>query len=67
LHYPPIYANFQCGEIIALMQKYGVSRCIYGHLHSDSLRWAVTGIQDGIEFILASGDYLDFTPILLKK
>lgn len=67
LHYPPIYANFRCGEIIALMQKYGVSRCVYGHLHSDSLRWAVTGIQDGIEFILASGDYLDFTPILLKK
>ena len=27
-NYPPIYANFRCGEIIALMQKYGVSRCI---------------------------------------
>lgn len=67
LHYPPIYANFRCGEIIDLMKKYGVTRCIYGHLHSDSLRWAVTGSHEGIEFILVSGDYLDFTPVLLKK
>lgn len=67
LHYPPLYANFRCGEIIDLMKKYGVTRCIYGHLHSDSLRWAVTGVQEGIEFILVSGDYVDFTPVLLKK
>lgn len=67
LHYPPIYANFRCGEIIDLMKRYGVTRCIYGHLHSDSLRWAVTGQHEDIDFVLASGDYLDFTPLLLKK
>ncbi len=67
LHYPPIYSNFRCGEIIELMKKYGVSRCVYGHLHSESLRYAVTGEQEGINFILTSGDYVDFTPILLKK
>lgn len=67
LHYPPIYANFRCGEIIDLMKQYGVTRCIYGHLHSDSLRWAITGMQEGIDFVLVSGDYLDFHPFLLKK
>ena len=67
LHYPPIYSNFRCGEIIDLLKTYGVSRCVYGHLHSDSLRYAVTGEQEGIEFILTSGDFIDFTPILLKK
>ncbi|MGN1014623.1 MAG: metallophosphoesterase [Butyricicoccus sp.] len=67
LHYPPIYSNFRCGEIIDLLQTYGVSRCVYGHLHSDSLRYAVTGEHEGIEFILTSGDFIDFTPILLKK
>lgn len=67
LHYPPIYSNFRCGEILDLMKKYGVSRCIYGHLHSDSLRWAVTGPHEGIEFTLVSGDYVDFKPVLLKK
>lgn len=67
LHYPPIFPNFRCGEIITLMQKYGVEQCIYGHLHSDSLRYAVTGVHEGINFRLVSGDYIDFTPVLLKK
>lgn len=67
LHYPPLYTNFRCDEIISLMKRYQVTRCIYGHLHSESLRWAVEGVQEGIEFILASGDHVDFTPVLLKK
>ena len=67
LHYPPIYSNFRCGEIIDLMKKYGVTRCIYGHLHSDSLRWAIEGEVDGITYTLVSGDHIDFTPVLLKK
>ena len=67
LHYPPLYANFRCGPMIELMQKYGVRRCIYGHLHSDSLRWAVEGMHEGIEWRLVSGDHVDFTPVFLKK
>lgn len=67
LHYPPLYINFRCGEIIALMQQYGVTQCIYGHLHSDGLRYAVEGIHDGINYRLVSGDHIDFTPVLLKK
>ena len=67
LHYPPLYANFCCDEIIGLMQKYGVSRCVYGHLHSDSLRYAVEGTHCGIKFTLVSGDHVDFAPVLLKK
>lgn len=50
-----------------LMHQYGVAQCIYGHLHSDSLRYAVTGMQEDIYFRLVSGDYIDFMPVLLKK
>lgn len=67
LHYPPVYANFRCGEIIDLLHQYGVKRCIYGHLHSESRRWAVEGVQEGIEFRLVSGDHVDFMPQLLAK
>lgn len=45
LHYPPLYASYRCGEIIELLHKYGVKRCIYGHLHGKSLSHAVTGEQ----------------------
>ncbi|WP_283675567.1 metallophosphoesterase [Butyricicoccus sp. Marseille-Q5471] len=67
LHYPPLYAAFRCGEIISLLKRYGVSRCVYGHLHSDSLRYAVEGVYEGIEWRLVSGDHVDFAPVLLKK
>lgn len=67
LHYPPLYANFRCAEIVTLLQSYGVKQCCYGHLHSDSLKYAVEGVHDGIEWRLVSGDHVDFTPVLLKK
>ena len=50
-----------------MLKKYGVKRCVYGHLHGNSLRYAVTGEADGIEWTLVSGDYVDFTPVFLKK
>lgn len=65
LHYPPIFASFRCEEIIALLHRCGVRRCVYGHLHSESLRWAVEGVQEGIEFILSSSDHINFMPLRL--
>lgn len=67
LHYPPLYHSFRCGEIMELLQKYRVKTCVYGHLHAESLRFAVEGEHEGIHFRLVSGDHVDFTPILLKK
>lgn len=67
LHYPPIYTSYKCEEIISLLKQYGVKRCIYGHLHSESLKYAIEGIHNGIEWRLVSGDHVDFTPLLLKK
>ncbi len=67
LHYPPLYSTFRCGEIIALLKEYGVKRCFYGHLHSGSLRFAVEGEQEGIEWRLVSGDHVNFAPVFLKS
>ena len=67
LHYPPIYPTYTNCEMVELMGQYNVSKCIYGHLHSESLKYAKKGVIDGIEYIVASGDYVDFMPILLEK
>lgn len=66
LHYPPIYRGYRCEPILELLRRCGVSVCVYGHLHSDSHKLAVTGRQEGIEFRLAAADYTGFRPILLK-
>ncbi len=43
LHYPPLYQGYRCQEILDLLERYGVSRCYYGHLHGGSHRLAVAG------------------------
>lgn len=62
LHYPPKYRGYECREIIELMESYGVRRCFYGHLHSDSHKLAIEGLYGGIEYRLVSADYMDFKP-----
>lgn len=62
LHYPPRYKGYQCDEILALLEKYEVRRCFYGHLHGPSHKLAMEGLWDGTEFRLVSADFLDFKP-----
>lgn len=64
MHYPPIHQSNliknETNEFIQIMQKYGVKKCFYGHLHSSSIREAVEGNHYGIDFKLVSADGLDF-------
>jgi len=63
MHYPPII-NKEINEgerkLLNILKKYNVKKCIYGHLHGESQKYAITGEIEGIEFILASADYLEF-------
>lgn len=65
LHYPPKYKGYDCPEIIALLKRYGVTRCFYGHLHGPSHGLAMEGLWDGIDYKLVSADYLNFKPYLV--
>ena len=62
LHYPPKYKGYECKEILQLLERYGVRRCFYGHLHGPSHALAMEGIWDGIDFKLVAADKLDFQP-----
>ena len=65
LHYPPLYQGYRCQEILDLLERYGVTRCFYGHLHGGSHRLAVTGRQGKVEYQLIAADYLGFRPLKL--
>ena len=65
LHYPPLYENYKCPEILALLEKYKVKKCYYGHLHGGSHKLAIEGERDGVEYRLISADYLRFVPRLV--
>lgn len=62
LHYPPKYQGYECPEILALLKKYDVKMCCYGHIHSKGCASAFNGEYGGTVFRLVSADYLDFVP-----
>ena len=66
LHYPPRYRGYECPEILELLKRYRATLCCYGHLHGDSHKLAVEGLQDGVDFRLCAADFLKFRPLRLK-
>ena len=62
LHYPPVYPGTSSPQVIEVMREFGVKRCFYGHLHGASVRAAVQGEVDGLEYRLISADALRFCP-----
>ena len=67
LHYPPIYDGNPAREFIDVMQRYGVKRCFYGHLHAGSIKNATVGTHFDINFSLVSADAIDFLPINIQN
>lgn len=65
LHYPPKYKGYECQEIIALLKKYDVRQCFFGHLHGASHGLAMEGLWDGIDYRLVAADKLNFKPLLV--
>ena len=54
-HFPPFRH-----EVMSLLKKYGVKKCVYGHLHGDGHHMVRQGIMEDVEYIMVSGDYTDF-------
>lgn len=58
MHYPP-RSEAEAG-FSDLLQRYGVARVVYGHLHGAGLAQAVRGAVDGIYYHQVSCDGLNF-------
>ncbi|MCR5090328.1 MAG: metallophosphoesterase [Oscillospiraceae bacterium] len=63
LHYPPVFQNYRCEEILSLLQEYRVGQCFYGHIHGRGCPLAFNGWVGCTQFRLASADWLNFTPM----
>ncbi len=65
LHYPPVYGDYVCEEIMEVLRRCEIKKCWYGHLHGAARNKAFIGSFDGIEMRLISADYLQFIPKLI--
>lgn len=64
LHFPPVWGDFLCEEIVALLREYNIRRCFFGHIHGCYTAPA-SFEYEGIEFRMISADYLDFIPQII--
>lgn len=65
-HYPPIGSDLAPSLTSAILESFRIDVCVFGHLHSvrkDSLPF---GTARGVRYVFASGDYLDFRPVLIR-
>lgn len=66
-HYPPLERGGVSEGFLDILRDYHVGRCVFGHLHAAAHQYAPQGNYDGITLSLVSCDYLNFTPLLVKK
>lgn len=61
MHYPP-FNEYDKSELnlIKTLKKYNIKTCIYGHIHGDTGKDAIQGNIDGINYIIASSDQINF-------
>lgn len=64
LHYPPLKTN-EISDFIRVMEKYNVTKCIYGHLHGPAHKFIVEKNIDNIQYIMTSCDYTNFDLVKL--
>ena len=65
LHFPPVWGDFVCDEIVEVLREFGVKRCYYGHIHG-LYEIPAKFERDGINFIMTSADFLNFTPLYIN-
>ncbi len=67
LHYPPVYDDAECKEILDVLVRRGIRTCYFGHIHgSQAAKRAITGEYCGVKMVLISCDYLGFMPLLVR-
>ena len=65
-HYPPIGPNHKPSRASAILEKYGVQICVFGHLHNLKAGLDLFGEFNHIRYILAACDYTRFQLVPIR-
>lgn len=64
LHYPPVYGEFVCEDILELLREHKITTVYHGHIHGSGFNKSVPRFEE-FTFKLISADCIDFSPILI--
>lgn len=63
-HYPPVSADLKPSRASAILERFKVDVCVFGHIHN--VRRDVSplfGEKDGVRYICTAADHIDFDPV----
>ena len=60
LHYPPVWGNYVCAEIMDVLERAEIRRCYFGHIHNGAQKIKRHG---NVNLGLISANYVNFTPV----
>lgn len=66
LHYPPLLGAGTENAMSAIIDRYAVQACVYGHVHGNK-QSAFEGVHNGVRYDNCSADRLGFRPLLLAE
>ena len=64
-HCPPIGADLKDSRISAILEKYKISFCVFGHLHNIKHNTLHYGTKNHVKYVMCACDYVDFNPVRL--
>lgn len=64
-HYPPLFGDYRCDEILEVLLNHGIEKCYFGHLHGVDESRLIDSFE-GIKFTLCAADHLNFAPIRIN-
>ncbi len=62
LHFPPVWGEFVCREILDVLHEYQIKECYFGHIHGAYYQPKTFSFEE-IEFTLTAADALNFSPM----
>jgi predicted phosphohydrolase len=65
-HYPPIGPKGLPSRASALLEKFRIDVCVFGHLHNLKAGFDLFGTHNGIRYILSACDYTRFQLVCLR-
>ena len=67
LHYPPVYDNMECKEILDILVENEIEDCYFGHIHGiNAAKKALIGEYKNVKMHLISCDFVNFSPVLVR-
>ena len=64
-HFPPCGSRGEDSPVTELLERYGVSDAVYGHLHGPACAFGFSGLKNGVRYWFASCDCVGFSLVEL--